>query len=430
MRIQFVPRAAQADFLDLPWHEPLEEWRSTRLVEVPRGIGRHVVRFVDYAGAFFALKELPPEIAQREYRLLRELALRGIAAVDPVGVVGERAREGEEPLPGVLITRYLDFSLPYRLALARRPLPDQLERLLDAFAQLLVRLHLSGFFWGDCSLSNALFRRDAGELAAYLVDAETGELHPKLSDGQRVYDLEIAEENVFGELLDVQAQQGGEEDPDAAATLASEIPARYERLWAELTAEEELQPGDTGRLEARLRRLNELGFDAGEVELVETPTGFRLRLEPKVMEPGHHRRRLLRLTGLDAQENQARRLLADIDAYRRALEAGPTPPASETAAVGRWLADVFEPALAAVPPELRAKRDAAQLYHELLEHRWYLSERAGHEVPLMAAVADYVETVLRGLPDERTLISAEGAKGSAPADPRDTRCRGRSCARR
>jgi Domain of unknown function (DUF4032)/Lipopolysaccharide kinase (Kdo/WaaP) family len=406
MRIQLVPRATPADFLDLPWHQPLEEWQSTRLVEMPRGIGRHVVRFVDYADTFFALKELPPEIAQREYRLLRELARRGIAAVEPVGVVGQRAREGAEQLPDVLITRYLDFSLPYRLALAQRPRPDQLERLLDAFAQLLVRLHLSGFFWGDCSLSNALFRRDAGELAAYLVDAETGELHPRLSAGQRDYDLEIAGENVFGELLDVRAQQG-EEDTDAAVALASEIRVRYERLWAELMAEEVLRPGDAGRLEARLRRLNELGFDAGEVELVETPTGFRLRLEPKVMEPGHHRRRLLRLTGLDAQENQARRLLAAVDAYRRTLEAGASPPASETAAAGRWLAEVFEPALAAVPPELRGKRDAAQLFHELLEHRWYLSERAGQEVPLMDAVADYVETVLRQLPDERTLIGAD-----------------------
>jgi len=406
MRIQLVPRAAQADLLDLPWHESLEEWASARLVDVPRGIGRHVVRFVEDAGRLFALKELPPELAQREYRLLRELADRGIAAVEPVGVVRERAREGEGSLPDVLITRYLDFSLPYRLALARRPQPDRLERLLDAFAQLLVRLHLTGFFWGDCSLSNALFRRDAGELAAYLVDAETGELHPRLSDGQRSYDLQIAEENVVGELLDVQAEQG-EEDVEEAEGLSAEIRARYDRLWRELMAEEELAPGDAGALAHRLRRLNELGFDAGEIELVETDGGLRMRIEPRVVEPGYHRRRLLRLTGLDAQENQARRLLADLGAYRRWLESGPSPPASETAAVGRWLAEVFEPAIAAVPPELCEKRDAAQLYHELLEHRWYLSERAGHEVSLEAAVADYVETVLRGLPDERTLIDGD-----------------------
>ncbi|HET7648190.1 MAG TPA: DUF4032 domain-containing protein [Gaiellaceae bacterium] len=402
MRIQLVPRAALADFLDLPWHEPLESWTSTRLVEVPRGIGRHVVRFVDYAGTFFALKELPPEIAAREYRLLRALDARGIAAVEAVGIVGERGGE----LPDVLITRYLDFSLPYRLALARRPQPDRLEQLLDAFAQLLVRIHLAGFFWGDCSLSNALFRRDAGELAAYLVDAETGELQPRLSDGQRRYDLEIAEENVFGELLDVEAEQGQEDGADAAA-LAAEIPRRYELLWAELMHEEELRPGEPGRLGERLRRLNELGFDAEEVEIVETADGFRLRLEPKVMEPGHHRRRLLRLTGLDTQENQARRLLADIDTFRRRLAQGAAPAPTETAAVGRWLAEVFEPALAAVPGELRGKRDPAQLYHELLEHRWYLSERAGREVPLADAVADYVEAVLRRLPDERTVLGGD-----------------------
>ncbi|HVS85966.1 MAG TPA: DUF4032 domain-containing protein [Gaiellaceae bacterium] len=399
MRIQLVPRAAHAHFLDLPWHEPLERWESTRLVEVPRGIGRHVVRFVDYAGTFFALKELPAEIATREYGLLRELDLRGVAAVEAVGVVRERG----DGLADVLITRYLDFSLPYRLALAQRPLPDQLGRMLDAFAQLLVRLHLAGFFWGDCSLSNALFRRDAGELAAYLVDAETGELQPRLSDGQRAYDLQIAEENVFGELLDVEAERG--ESRDDAGELAAAIPARYEALWSELMREIELRPGDEEGLDERLRRLGELGFDAGEVEIVEDGGGYRLRLEPKLMEPGHHRRRLLSLTGLDVQENQARRLLADLDAYRRRLAKGPLPPVSETAAVGRWLAEVFEPAIAAVPPELRGRREPAQIFHELLEHRWYLSERAGREVPLAEAVPDYVENVLRKLSDERTVLS-------------------------
>ncbi len=405
MRIQLVPRAAHVDFLDLPWQQPLEEWESGRLVEVPRGIGRHVVRFVDYAGTFFALKELPPAIARREYRLLRSLAERGIPVVEAVGIVSER---GE--LPDVLLTRYLDFSLPYRIALARKPLPDQLERLLDAFAQLLVRLHLAGFFWGDCSLSNTLFRRDAGELAAYLVDAETAEQHPRLSDGQRSYDLDIASENVFGELLDVEAQLGDGGGEEAAA-LAAEIRERYERLWSELTAEEDFAAGDEGRLRARLSRLNELGFDASEVELVETPSGYRMRLEPGLMEPGFHRRRLLRLTGLDAQENQARRLLADVDAYRRRLEASTEPPASETAAASRWVAEVFEPAIAAVPRELLGKRDAAEIFHELLEHRWYLSERAGREVPLEQAVADYVDSYLRDLPDERIVLPEGDAYG-------------------
>ena len=150
-----------------------------------RGIHRHVVRFVEYEGALgpklYALKELPVELAQREYRLLRALAADEMPVVEAVGVVSERGGD----LDAILITRHLDYSLPFRTLFARGSVPDLRRRLLDAGAELLVRLHLGGFFWGDCSLSNTLFRRDAGALAAYLVDAETGELHPSLSDGQR-----------------------------------------------------------------------------------------------------------------------------------------------------------------------------------------------------------------------------------------------------
>src|SRR6266540_4162390 len=215
MSFRLVIRTGHPDFLDLPWEKPLQEWESERIVQVQRGIGRHVVRFVDYDGALYALKELPPRLAQREYRLLRALADVGLPAVDPVGVVSQRA-ESEE---SILVTRYLDFSLPYRRVLQRRVLPAPLPSLLDAFAQLLVRLHLIGFFWGDCSLSNALFRRDAGALSAYLVDAETGELHEELSAGQRHHDLEIARENVVGELYDL-SEEIGEVAPESPFEVA------------------------------------------------------------------------------------------------------------------------------------------------------------------------------------------------------------------
>jgi len=399
MRIQLVPRAGRPDFLDLPWHEPLEEWDLDRLVVAARGIGTHVVRFVDYDGALFALKELPPAVASREYGILRAVEQEGIAAVEAVGVVRERAGD----LPDVLITRYLDYALPCRLVIARELVPGPLHRLLDAIAELLVRLHLAGFYWGDCSLSNLLVRRDAGTLAAYLVDAETSERHPVLSSGQRSYDLEIAEQNVFGELLDLEAGLGPSESRDPL-TVPAELRRRYEQLWDELTAEEAFSPGDRHRLEDRLRRLNELGFDVEEVDLVSTDEGYRLRVDPGVLEPGHHRRRLARLTGLDAQENQARRLLADLEAYRRALDESGNRPVSETAAAGRWLADVFEPAIAAVPGDLWPKRQAAEVFHELLEHRWYLSEREGRDVGLEEAIQSYLDTVLRGLPDEKTLL--------------------------
>jgi tRNA A-37 threonylcarbamoyl transferase component Bud32 len=402
MRIQLVPNTLTPDFLDLPWERPLDEWQSERLVEVARGVGRHVVRFVDYGGTFFALKELPQPIALKEYRLLRRLQEEGLPTVQPAGVVLDRGDDN-----GVLITRYLEYSLPFRLIVRRRLMLDFMELLLDGVAELLVRMHLAGFFWGDCSLSNTLFRRDAGALAPYLVDTETGELHEQLSDGQRGYDIEIAEQNLAGELADVEAEYGSRRVSRDPFAFAEEVCTRYDRLWRALTADEELAAGEQGRVQDRLRRVNELGFDVEEVELATTDRGYRLSVRSPVVEAGHHRRRLLHLTGLEAQENQARRLLADVEAFRKSLEKRGQPAVSETAAAGRWLNEAFEPAIAAVPRELFGKREPAELFHELLEHRWFLSESAGRDVGLDEAVRAYVEDVLRGLPDERAAVRDE-----------------------
>jgi Domain of unknown function (DUF4032)/Lipopolysaccharide kinase (Kdo/WaaP) family len=405
-RLQLVARTGHPDFLDLPWAEPLAEWRSERLVEVVRGIHRHVVRFVEYEGPrgprLYALKELPGTLARHEYVLLRRLAEEGAPVVDAVGVASERGGD----LDPVLITRHLDYSLPFRTLFARGGVPDLRVRLLDAGAELLVRLHLGGFFWGDCSLSNTLFRRDAGQLAAYLVDAETGELHPSLSDGQRRHDLAIAEQNVAGELLDLEAEldRHGELAP---AETATELVDRYDSLWDELTREEAFAGDSRYRIDERLHRLNELGFDVEEVELVAVEDGYRLRFSPRVVEPGHHRRRLLSLTGLVAQENQARRLLNDLARFRAELERVGGKPVPESVAVHRWLAEVFEPAIAAIPTELWGKRQAAEVFHEVLEHRWFLSQQRDEDVGLLPAVESYVETVLRHAPDERAVFEAE-----------------------
>ena len=360
-----------------------------------RGISRHVVRFVHLNGTYYALKELPPRIAEREYRLLIELGERAVPAVDPIGIVADR---GE--LESVLITRHLDFSLPYRLILGRRMLPAPGTSIRAALAELLVRLHLAGFFWGDCSLSNALFRRDAGALSAYLVDAETGELHERLSDGQRMHDIDIAEENLSGELYDLAAELEREVVADPWA-FAEDVRRRYEQLWAELTEEQVFGVGQGQKLEERLRRLNDLGFDVEEVELVSQGGEVRLRLHSKVVEPGHHRRRLLRLTGLDAQENQARVLLNDLTRYRTWLERSGKRPISDTAAAALWLSEIFEPTIASIPPELLGKRAAAEIFHEILEHRWFLSERAGRDVGLKKATQSYVDQILRKAPDEK-----------------------------
>ncbi|MPZ74786.1 MAG: DUF4032 domain-containing protein [Nitriliruptorales bacterium] len=407
MRIRTRP--GHPDFLDLPWDQPLEGWTHERVMEVARGNHRHVVQFVDYDGALYALKELPSRLAEREYRMLRRMEEESLPAVDAVGTI---SRNG---LEDVLVTRYLDYSLPYRVLFARVPHEEQdvrslSERLLDALVMLLVRLHVAGFSWGDCSLNNTLFRRDAGALAAYVVDVETGEWHPELTPGQREADLEITVLNVAGGLMDLQAQLGLPSEPDPA-DVANDLRLRYEQLWRELTTDAVIDPGDRFAVESRIRRLNDLGFDVDEVEIVEEDGGDRLTMRALVAESGHHRRRLLSLTGLDAQENQARSLLNDLAnfrAYHERLDGRPLP---ESVAAYRWLAEVFEPTVAAIPSEQRGKREAAEVFHEIIEHKWFLSERSGEDVGVDKALASYLETVLPEEPDERNVLRGEMAEG-------------------
>lgn len=406
-------RAGHPDFLDLPWDQPLEEWQHERMVEIARGLHRHVVVFVDYGGALYALKQMPRRLVVREHGLLRRMAEEGLPAVEAVGTV-ERPRGLED----VLVTRFLDYSLPYRSVLERQrrrgeaDVPGLFDKLLDALAVLLVRLHLAGFFWGDCSLSNTLFRRDAGELAAYVVDVETGELHPELTDGQRETDLELTEHNVAGGLFDLQAELGLEAEADASdpVTVAEDLRGRYERLWAELTGVWELTLDERYKVNQRVRRLNELGFDVDEIELAGSGDGQRLELRPLVTEQGHHRRRLHSLTGLEAQENQARRLLGDFADFRAACERELGRPVPEQVAAHRWMVEVFEPVMAAIPAEHREKLEPVEVFHEVIEHKWFLSERAGRDVGVAEAAADYVDRVLAATPAERRVLGAGGAK--------------------
>jgi methylglyoxal synthase len=421
MDFQIVARTGHPDFLDLPWHLPLAEWKSDRLVEVSRGISRHVVRFVGYGDAVYAIKELPEHLAEREYRLLRRLAEESIPVVEAVGVVSrnpEWARHGvaESERNALFITRHLKFSRPYRTLFASRGLPKLQIQLIDALAELLVRLHLGGFFWGDCSLSNALFRRDAGALAAYLVDAETGELHRQLSEGQRDHDLIVAEGNIAGELMDLEEARGDFSYLDPGES-AQRLRARYDSLWCELTRQEIFGFHERYRVEARLRRLNELGFDVAEVKLLSTGEGYRLDLHPHVVEPGRHRRRLQMMTGVDVQENQARRLLNDIASFRAHLEHAEHGPVPEPVAGRRWLSEVFEPSIQAIPPDLRVKVEPAEVFHEILEHRWFLSEAAGRDVGLPTAVSAYVDGVLRPRLAGDDDLTADNSSYERPQEP-------------
>ncbi|HKJ11348.1 MAG TPA: DUF4032 domain-containing protein [Ornithinimicrobium sp.] len=397
--------AARPDpaLLDLPWQVPLEQWPADRLAALPRGISRHVVRFVKMPGGVVAVKEIQADLARREYETLRMMGRLDLPAVTPLAVISGRTDAHGEPLDACLVTRHLRFALPYRAIFSQRMQPDTARRVLDALAVLLARLHITGVFWGDVSLSNTLFRRDAGDFAAYLVDAETASIYEQLSDGQRAHDLQIAHANLAGELMDLEAGDLLDSSIDPVET-ANRIMHRYELLWRELTATERFGSGERWKVEDRISRLNNLGFDVDELAITTDIDGTHLQIRPKVVDIGYHSRRMMQLTGLDVQENQARRLLNDLDSYRAATD---RQNDDEAQVAHDWLSRIYEPATRSVPAELRSKLEPAELFHELLEHRWYLSEQAGRDMTLQDAADDYVNTVLPHKPDEAAVLGVD-----------------------
>lgn len=400
MALRIVANRPAPALLRLPWATPLEEWVE-HVVPLPRGLSRHVVRIVRVEQSTYAVKETVEEMAFREYRLLRDLQRLGLPAVTPQGVVTGRVDDDGEELPAALLTEHLQFSLPYRSLFAHGLTAANLPELVDAMVVLLVRLHLADFYWGDVSLSNVLFRRDAGGFAAYLVDAETGELKPSLSDNLREYDLTVAVENVFAELLDLQASESLDHEVQAHA-IVELLAERYHALWDELTRPEEFSSGELWRIERRVERLNDLGFDVDELDIVTDWHGERVRIQPKVVELGHHTRELQALTGLDVEDAQARRMLNDIASFTAHFDLGRE---DRSLVANKWLTQVYEPIMAMVPAEARGKLEPAEIFHEMLVHRWYLSENAGHAIDIFESARDYIDNYLLAKPEEK--VAAE-----------------------
>jgi hypothetical protein len=400
VRLQLANPSLHPRVATLPFATSLADWDLPDMHGV-LGLHRHVVRLIELGEASYVVKELPDLLAQREYRLLRGLADDGLPTAEVVAVLTGRP-DGAD---GMLVTRHLDYSLPYRSLLSGRGLriPYLGERLLDALVSLLVRLHLAGFYWGDCSLSNTLFRRDAGQLSAYVIDVETGERYPSLTDGQRTLDLEIATENVAGGLLDL--QMGGRLAADIDPwDVSMAIEDRYATLWCELTSSDEFGRDETFRLEQRLQRLHDLGFDVEEMEILATDDGTRLRFVPRVVEHGYHAERLRSLTGLEAGEHQARRMLNDIRSFQAETEPSGGRPLNDNILAVRWLDRRFEPIIDRIPADMFGKLEPAEIYHQLLEHRWFLSEQAGKDVSLEDALESYLADVLRNAPEEKVWL--------------------------
>jgi hypothetical protein len=383
-----------ASVTGLPWHLPLEEWPEDPILAEKRGISRHVVRLVRASNnpdaEVYAVKETVSEFANREYVILRQLSQMNAPCVEQVAVVEGRTDANGEELPCAIVTRFLPYSLPYRVVLSGAVTANEITMMASGLALLLVRLHLLGFWWGDCSLSNTLFRRDAEGFAAYLVDAETGEFQKSLSDGQREHDLEIVHFNVAAELEDLSLS--GVLYPGMDPVRAAEaVIRRYRRIWAALKEPQLLDPKDRHAVERAMRQLHDLGFAVEEVAVTIDGDTQMLSFQPKLVAAGYHTQRLRDLMGLETEELQAKRLLASFDRYRAREN---KPDISINAMAKQWLVEVFETVISRVPADMRGRVERAQMFHEILENRWYLSEKAGYDVGLEEAADNYCAEIL------------------------------------
>lgn len=300
---------------------------------------------------------------------------------------------GEE-WAGAVITEYVQFAFPYRELMTGGGFGQHRDQMLDAFAGLLVQLHLVGCFWGDCSLSNVLYRYDANQIEAVMIDGETVELHEELTDGQREADLDIMILNVAGGMADIAAQQGLDLDY-ADLSLGEEVAQRYQALWHELDQQIVVGPDERYRIRERVERLNDLGFDVHDVELV--PTGDRgdlVQVQVTVGGRRFHATRLRELTRIDASENQARQILSDLRYYE--AKVGSVSRTGKAVAAIQWRVDVFEPLLAEIAEAKPEGDNPVQSYCDFLRHRFRMATEQGRDVPNDEAFAAWVAAGMPG----------------------------------
>jgi hypothetical protein len=376
--------------LDLPWLTPLTEWPEELLVDLPRGISRHEVRFVQLPDQLVVVKELPERAALNDFTILKALEGERVPSVTPLAVVTGRTDDPHEEASSALVTRYEPYSYSYRQLIQGPGFGGWRTRMLDAFAGLLVELHLIGLFWGDCSLSNVLYRIDAETVMAIMVDAETASRHEELTDGQREHDLAIMIENVAGGMADI-AVAAGTDVLDADLALGEDVADRYRALWDELTGAQEIDPSDRWRIGERVRRLNELGFEVDELAVKKTEEGDRLVLIPVVGNRNFHSQRLRELTGLEVLEFQARQILSDLE-YHIASGGGERHGAALS-----WRFNVFERWLTRLAG-VEGVEDPVQAYCDLLWFRWTRSSEEERSLSTEEVFEEWVEAGRPGYP--------------------------------
>ncbi len=390
-------RPDHPDFLDLPWEYPIDDWADERIVEMPTGVHRHPVLFVAYAEGVYAIKELPRRLAGGEYRVLRALEDRTHRTARVAGLVDRNWLTGDNEASGAVITTFVEHSFPYRRLVSGSDFGARRHQMLDALAGLLVELHMAGCYWGDCSLSNVLYRFDAGEIEAIMIDGETSRLYDSLSDGQRRQDLEIMMENVAGEMTDIAAETGSDVDT-ADLSLGADIEGRYDALWEELTAELIVTRDDAYRLRKRIARINELGFSVDDIDVTPTEGGSKVRMLAHVGGRTYNSDALRERTGIDASENQAKLILSDLNYYL--AKHGDLSATGKSVGTFKWITSQYEPIIARIR-EVWPGEDPNQGFCDYLNHRFQLATEQDADMDSFQAVESWIAAGFPGFDPAR-----------------------------
>lgn len=390
-------RPGNPDFLDLPWESPIDEWGSPRLVSMPIGVHRHPVVFVAYEEGVYAIKEMPRRLAAKEFDVLVSLQTFTHRAAVPAGLVERTWLDPHDEPSAAVITRYVEHAFPYRRLVSGNGFGGRRSQMLDSVAGLLVELHIAGCYWGDCSLSNVLYRFDAGGIEAIMIDGETSEMHPTLSRGQRMQDLGIMEVNVAGEMADI-AAEGDKPIVDADLELGEDITRRYHALWTELNDELVVDKNESYKIRERIGRINDLGFSVIDFEIEPTEQGNVVRMQTRVGGRTFNTDQLRRLTGIEASENQAKVILGDLN-YHLAKH-GSTTSTGKSVGTFKWLTGTYEPMIARIAEEWphRDQHDLIQGYSDFLHHRMILATARGEDVDNEEAYGSWAAAGFPGFP--------------------------------
>lgn len=396
----FVPKEDRRRLEGLPWHKRLEEWadEGVQLLVVRRGESRHPVIFVEREGARYAIKETTPRMAEREIHHLKEIELRGIPALSPIGsvVVAAPPIAVDVPLPGgnrqyisgdrgYTITRLAPRVVPhvllYRLNMTRRTK----RRILSAVAVLMIELHEHGVYWGDPSLANVLIRIDGRSILAIMADAETAELFPgPVSDGLREQDIAHFEESLAWQSEDLRQARGLPEDTQ----VLDEADFRYfmqRYSWLRKEHARVANFPDLGtvyQVQQFLHGLNRWGFS-----LLDT-TGTAIQNITTIL-PGWYQKQVYNLLHINVPKAYVRRFYNMILGHQAIMSQKAGHKISLEEAAHDWYEKYHLPTILLLRRILSRGQDPMKAYFAIMLHKWRMSEEAGYEIPLDEAILDW-----------------------------------------